>query len=255
MTEPKILFFDLETSPMLAYTFSLWKTTIGIGQIKQGPRVICWSAKWYGKKNKVKFMSEYHDDYISMLVGIRDLLDEADVVVGYNSDNFDVRWMNEQFLSNNIELPSPFAKVDLYKLNKKHLYTPSGKLDYLSFDLLGENKLPTNFSLWLHCIDPDVDPKLKADAWKRMKMYAMRDSALLEPLFDIFRPFISSLNYGLYSGKQFVCTHCGSSNLNARGFAFTTAGKYQRYVCKDCGSWSKDPKRIETTSLRPMANS
>lgn len=191
-----------------------------------------------------------------MLMGIRDLLDEADVVVGYNSDNFDVKWMNQQFLTNGIELPSPFTKVDLYKLNKAHLYTPSGKLDYLSHILIGENKLPTNFQLWLHCIDPDVPAKLKAAAWKRMKEYAMKDTLLLEPLFEFFRPFITSVNYGLYNeSESFVCSHCGSTKLQARGFAYTQAGKFQRYQCTECAGWSKDPKRIDTTDLRPISNS
>lgn len=255
MTEPKILFFDLETSPLLAYTFSLFKTTIGIQQIKKGPRIICWSAKWAGKKNKVQFMSEYHDDYRSMLVGIRDLLDEADVVVGYNSDNFDIKWVNQQLMQNDIELPSPFTKVDLYKLNKGHLYSPSGKLDYLSSTQLGEHKLPTNFGLWLACVDEDVPDNIRATGWKKMREYAMKDTALLEPLFEKFRPFIKSVNMGLFNGGLWVCTHCGSKNLQKRGYSYTSAGKFQRYYCIDCRGWSKDPKRVDTTGLRPLGNS
>lgn len=255
MTEPKILLFDLETALMKVYTFSLWKPVIGIDQIIEKPRVICWSARWLGTKGKaVMFNSEHKSSTYDMLLELRNLLDEADVVVGYNSDNFDVPWVNEQFLTNGIELPSPFKPVDLYKLNKKHLRMPSGKLDYMSLDLLGERKVANGgVNLWIACQEKDHPEHERA--WKMMEKYAKQDTLLLEPLFNFMRPFIRSLNFGLYGeGGGFCCTHCGSSNLQRRGFDYTGAGKFQRYQCLDCTGWSKDPKRIETTGLRPMAN-
>lgn len=254
MSEPKILFFDLETSPIVAYTFSLFKPVIGINQIIEKPRVICWSARWYGTKgNAVMFDSEYQSDRVDMLTKLRDLLDEADVVVGYNSDNFDIPWVNEQFITNGISLPSPFTKIDLYKLNKKHLRMPSGKLDYMALDLLGDRKVTNSgFTLWRDCLGPDGPVRDKA--WREMEKYAKKDTLLLEPLFNIMRPYITSLNYGLYADRDFVCTHCGSEKLQARGFRRTTAGKFQRYQCNDCGGWSTDPKRVSSTALRPMGN-
>ena len=36
---------------------------------------------------------------------------------------------------------------------------------------------------------------------------------------------------------EYKCPKCGSENLQRRGFATTTVGKYQRYQCKDCGGW------------------
>lgn len=254
MSEPKILLFDLETSPMLAWTFSLFKPIIGINQIVEPPRIICWSARWVGTKGKsVMFDSEYKTARGDMLEGLRDLLDEADVVVGYNSDNFDIPWVNEQFLTHGIELPSPYTKIDLYKLNKRHLRMPSGKLDYMAQDLLGDRKeTNSGFQLWIDCLGPDGPARDKA--WKEMEKYAKKDTLLLEPLLEIMRPFITSLNYGLYSDREFSCTHCSSSSLQARGYSYTRAGKFQRYQCKDCGGWSTDPKRVGTTALRPLGN-
>ena len=257
MTGPKILLFDIETSPILAWTFSLFKTTIGVGQIQQGPRVICWSARWLGTRGKaVMFDSEYKSDPLDMLRGIRDLLDEADVVVGYNSDGFDIPWLNREFLRFGLDLPSPYQQVDLYKLNKRHLYMPSRKLEYMANVFLADRKEShTGMQLWLDCIGPEGPARDKA--WKLMERYAKKDTLLLEPLFDIMRPFMRSFNQGLYGGEStFCCTKigCGSSNLQARGFSRTTAGVYQRYQCNDCGGWSKDPKRVGTTALRPLGN-
>jgi len=254
MSEPRILYFDLETSPIVAYTFSLFKPMIGIDQIIEAPRIICWSARWHGTKGKkVMFNSEYQSERYDMLLELRDLLDEADVVVGYNSDNFDIPWVNEQFMTAGLALPSPYTKIDLYKLNKKHLRMPSGKLDYMALNLIGDRKVAhSGFRLWRDCLGPEGPVRDKA--WREMKAYAMKDTLLLEPLFNIMRPFITSLNYGLYADRDFACTHCGSGSLQARGFRRTTAGKFQRYQCNDCGGWCSDPKRVSTTALRPMAN-
>lgn len=256
MSEPKILFFDLETAPILAYTFSLFKPIIGMDQIVTAPKIICWSARWYGAKggkSSVKFNSEYKTNPYEMLLELRDLLDEADVVVGYNSDNFDIPWVNEQLLTAGIELPSPYIAVDLYKLNRKHLRMPSGKLDYMAQDLLGQRKVAhSGIRLWLDWMDKTSPGHKKAV--KDMETYAKQDTYLLEPLFEFMRPYIKSVNFGLFRADGFSCSHCGSTSLQARGFAYTTAGKFQRYQCTDCSGWSKDPKRIETTSLRPMGN-
>lgn len=251
---PKILLFDIETAPMLVYTFSLFKTTIGINQIMHPSRVICWSARWAGTKGKkVMFSSEYEADPYDMLKQMRDLLDEADVVVTYNGDSFDIPWLNEEFITMGIELPSPYQQVDLYKLNKRYLYMPSRKLDWMAWTFLAERKeTHSGFQLWIDCIGPEGPARDRA--WKLMKKYAMKDTLLLEPLLETMKPFVRSVNWGLYTAKLFACTHCGSDHLQARGFAYTTAGKFQRYQCVDCGSWSKDPKRVGTTALRPMAN-
>ena len=250
MSEPKILYLDVETAPAKVYTFSLFKPVIGVDQILEGPRIICWSAKWHGK-GRVLFDSEYHSGYETMLRGIRDLMDEADIVVGYNSRAFDIPWLTGEFLTAGIEQPSPFQQVDLYRLNKKHLRLVSGKLDYMALELLGERKVAhAGFRLWKDCIGPD-GPEKDA-AWRMMKKYSLKDTALLEPLFEAVRPFVSGVNMALHSEESFACTRCGSPNVVARGFAFTTTGKFQRYRCNDCGGWSKDPRRVSTTSLRPM---
>lgn len=252
MSEPKILFFDLETSPLLVATFSLFKPIISIPQIREHARILCWSAMWYGTK-KVLFDSEYHNSYIAMLEGIRDLLDEADIVVGYNSNSFDIKWLNAQLRQNGIDLPSPYQKVDLYRLNKGNFYLPSGKLDYVAQRMLDESKVThSGIQMWM-----DIcwgDESAKAKAWTTMKKYAMQDTKLLPALFEVLRPFITNVNFGLWSDESIACTHCGSSSLQKRGPARTTAGVFQRYQCQDCGGWSRSSKRIDTTELRPMSN-
>jgi DNA polymerase elongation subunit (family B) len=254
VSEPKILLFDLETAPILAYTFGVWNVNISMDQIVEHPRVLCWSARWVGTKgNAVMFNSEYATSPKEMLQELRDLLDEADFVVGYNSDRFDVPWTTEEFMIHGIDLPSPYVPIDLFKLIKKHIRFPINKLDYVSLRLMGERKVQhRGFRLWVDCMDSNS--KNYKSAWKEMEKYAKKDTLLLEPLFNILKPFIKVLNYALYNKNDFACTHCGSQNLQARGTRPTQAGLFQRYQCNDCQGWSTDPTRIKTTKLRPMSN-
>lgn len=247
MSEPKILLLDIETAPALVYTFSLFKPMIGLDQIVEHPRIICWSAKWYGK-GRVLFESEHATDRVDMLTKMRNLMDEADVVVGYNSMGFDVPWLRGEFVKEGIELPSPFQQVDLWKLNKQNMRLLSGKLDYLAWHMLEERKVShPGFRLWAECLKGDER------AWRLMKKYAIQDTALLEPLFEQMRPFIRGVNFALWNdGASFACTKCASTNVQRRGFHRTGASKFQRYHCQDCGGWSYDSKRVGTTGLRSL---
>jgi hypothetical protein len=56
---PRILTLDIETSPMIVWTFSLFKPFISFEQIIEHTRVICWAASGTAK-TRVIFRSEYH---------------------------------------------------------------------------------------------------------------------------------------------------------------------------------------------------
>jgi len=46
----KILMLDIETTPMQVYTWGLWDQNIGINQIIKPTEMLCFGAKWQGKK-------------------------------------------------------------------------------------------------------------------------------------------------------------------------------------------------------------
>ena len=57
---------DIETTPMQVYTWGLWDQNIGINQIIKPTEMMCFGAKWQGKK-KVTFKSVHHDGKKAML--------------------------------------------------------------------------------------------------------------------------------------------------------------------------------------------
>ena len=46
MHSPKILVLDIETAPCLGYFWNIWNTNIGISQIVNTSKMICFAAKW-----------------------------------------------------------------------------------------------------------------------------------------------------------------------------------------------------------------
>ena len=122
MQKPKILHIDIETAPILAWVWSLFKPMIAIGQIHQDWHMLCWAAKWHGKKRIIKDALWHHKltyaqdkrDETMILLSLWHLLDEADIVVAHNGDRFDVAKINAKFFEYGMKPPAPFKTVDTY---------------------------------------------------------------------------------------------------------------------------------------------
>ena len=46
----KILILDIETSPHTGFHWGLFQQNISIGQLIESSTVLCWAAKWLGKR-------------------------------------------------------------------------------------------------------------------------------------------------------------------------------------------------------------
>lgn len=243
----KILLFDIETTPISAYTWGLWKQDIGLNQIQTSTEVMCFGARWYGDKKTI-FKSVHHDGKQAMLEEIHRLMDEADALVGWNSASFDVKHLNREFLENGILPPSPSKDIDLMKVVKSQFRFPSNRLDYVAQKLgVGAKVKHSGFDLWLKCMAGDDK------AWAEMKKYQLQDVALLIELYEKLLPWIKNHpNRALYDDILNGCVSCGSTHLERRGTAITSAGRYQRYQCQDCGKWQRGSKSEVTGEMRTI---
>jgi uncharacterized protein YprB with RNaseH-like and TPR domain len=183
----KTLFLDIETTPMQVYAWGLWDQNISIDQIIKSTEMLCFGARWLGEK-KVIFRSEHHDGKEEMLKELHKLMDEADVLVGWNSAGFDHKHINREFLENKMAPPSPTKDLDLMSITKANFLFPSNKLDYVAQKLeVGAKVKHSGFKLWLDCMAGDKK------AWKMMKEYQIQDVNLLVDLYDILLPwFVTS---------------------------------------------------------------
>lgn len=243
----RILYTDIESRPILGYTFGLWNQNIGLNQILEDDDMLSFSAKWRGGKKE--FRSVYHDGKDTMVQRAWDLLDQAQIIVTWNGRRFDEPWFKRMFIEAGMTPPSPFKHLDLYQVAKGQFRWPSHKLAYVSQRLCSSAKLDSGgFELWRSCMAGD--PK----AWARMKKYNLQDSVVLEELHTQFLPWINNHPHmGLLDGREDdCCQNCGSDNLQRRGFAYTPLGKFQSYRCNDCGTWSRGKKALATVDVRAV---
>jgi len=242
----KILFLDIETTPNLAYVWGLWNHNIGINQMVNSTEMLCFGARWYGQK-KVIFKSVHHDGKEEMLKEVHRLMDEADVLVGWNSKAFDSKHLKRELFEAEMTPPSPYKDMDLMLAVKSQFKFPSNKLDYVAQKMgVGAKVKHSGFDLWVKCMAGDDK------AWREMKKYQIQDVDLLVELYEKLKPWIPNHpNANLHDANN-GCIVCGSKHLQPRGYALTNTGKYQRFRCDDCGKWQRSSKSEAASGKRAI---
>jgi uncharacterized protein YprB with RNaseH-like and TPR domain len=194
----KTLLLDIETTPMQVYTWGLWDQNISIDQIIKSTEMLCFGARWLGTK-KVIFKSAHHDGKEAMLKELHRLMDEADLLVGWNSAAFDHKHINREFLENGIMPPAPTKDLDLMTITKANFLFPSNKLDYVAQKLgVGSKVKHSGFKLWIRCMAGDNK------AWAEMKKYQIQDVNLLAELYDVLLPWFVTSGRATSKDKQAI---------------------------------------------------
>jgi hypothetical protein len=219
---------------------------------------MCFGAKWLGKKAKMYSIDDYEgftplvnhkkdgsilitpfDDYDIMLE-MRDILDEADIVVGWNSKRFDVKKVQARMIALGIKPPSPFKQIDVMQEKKKVAASNYNHLDETGEEWGTGRKMETDgWKLWRACLEGDQK------AWNKMKRYCLQDVNLTERNYKHLLPWMATHpNLNAYSGERKACSGCGRKNTFIwRGYTQpTNAGfRRRRYVCEPtkggCGKW------------------
>lgn len=249
---PKVLIFDIETAPILANVWDLWKQNVSINQIEKDWHVLSFAAKWLDKKRVIyrdQRNNKKVEDDKELLEEIWELLDEADIVITHNGDGFDIPKLNARFILNGLQPPSSFKSIDTCRIAKKVFGFTSNKLEYLTGKLckkykkLKHKKFPGQ-ELWTECL------KGNKSAWKEMEKYNKFDVLSLEELYHKLIPWDSSINFNWYTDNNEHVCKCGSKDLVKRGFAYTAKSKFRRYRCKKCGAEVRDTVNLFSREKR-----
>lgn len=236
---PKVLLFDTENAPNIASLFQVWNQNVHPAQLLQDWYMLSWSAKWlFDSKVMGDVLSSKEsqgEDDSRLMNGLWHLMNEADVVIAHNAVKFDIPVVNTRFLLNGMTPPSPYQVIDTLKVARREFNFTHNKLDFLADRLkIPHKKLETEHKLWLDCRSGDE----KALAY--MLKYNKMDVVVLEELYLKIRPYIKSHpNFNLFMETDGVCSTCGSENLKKNGYYNTTVNRYDSYVCKDCGSYTR----------------
>lgn len=245
---PKILILDIETAPVLGYVWGLWENNLGLNQVKSDWYILAWSAKWYGESaSKIMYQDQRKakniEDDKALLQGIWHLMDEADIIITQNGKAFDEKKLNARFILNGMKPPSSYKSIDTKLIASKKFAFTSNKLEYMTDKLCTKYKKIKHskfggFELWKQCLAGNQK------AWAEMEKYNKYDVLSLEELYTKLQPWDSSINFSVYSESLKHTCACGSSNFKKNGYKYTSVGKYQRYVCLDCGSEAKDRENL-----------
>ncbi len=231
----KVLLLDIETAPNTVYCWGLFDQNISHDQVKETSSILCWSAKWLHEA-EVMYKSVQRTSEKKMLEKIHGLLGEAEVVIHYNGQKFDIPVLFKEFVKAGFTPPSTFKQVDLYRAVRRMFRFESNKLDAVCQALgLGQKSKHRGFGLWVGCMEGD-----KA-CWQEMETYNRNDVVILEQLYDRLLPWIPNHPHaGLINGKQEACPSCGKQKyLIRRGTQTSRLGVYQRFQCTACGAWCR----------------
>jgi DNA polymerase elongation subunit (family B) len=227
----RILTLDIENSPNVAHVWSLFKQNVSLAQLQETAQTISVALKWYGEK-EIHFFSDHHTGHVEMIKAVHAMVDEADIIVGYNSAGFDMKHLNREFVLAGLLPPSPYKNVDLLKVVRDQFRFSSGKLDHVAAQLgLGKKTAHSGHELWVRCMADDPQ------AWALMKKYNCNDVVLTEKLYDRLRPWITSHPHlGQLAGIEHSCPQCGSDKLERVATIHANVTSYRGYRCTNCGS-------------------
>ena len=253
---PKILLFDVETSFYHFVGWGTYKQYIQHYQITEHQYIISWAAKWLYDDNVqsdvVTSEESKNRDDSRILKSIWKLLDEADIVIGHNGDRFDLRKLRWRFISKGMQPPSPFRVIDTLKIARREFFAPSYKQDFLTKYFKLENKLSTEFQLWVDCEAGNQD------RLNEMAEYNKHDVMGLEELYLKIRPYIHNHpNLSVLMDKD-VCPNCGANDIVETDSEYiTTANKFPVYRCDSCKTpyiRHKINSNQEGTNIRSVAS-
>lgn len=241
----KRLFWDIETSPNIVFTWRIGgKVYIDHNSIIRERAVICICYRLEGGK-KTHHLTWNDGDDSAMLTEFAEVIKDADEMVAHNGDSFDLKWFNARNLINDLP-PVPAPKtVDTLKMARKHFRLNSNKLDYLAKILFGQGKVKTDFDMW-KSISLDNDPK----ALDRMVKYCKKDVILLEHVWNRLRDYDAPKTHAavLASGNSFdrwMCPHCGSDDVKKSKNRVSASGiKQHQMNCRTCGRYYSIPNNV-----------
>lgn len=240
----KLVFFDLETSLIEAYTHYIGsKCSIYHNQVKKDKKIICISYMVEGWQAPKTLVWKDGDDR-ELLKEFSELIEKYPVWVAQNGDNFDVKVLNGRAWAEQLPPFTNICTLDTLKFSRYSMKLTSHKLDYKLKVLGDKGKNPMEFGDWI-----DVQEG-NATALRKMVKYCEYDVIGLRKVFWSMLPYVNKLPFSmsvLLDGDREGCYVCGSKNVIKWATRPSNVGVKQRWRCKDCGKTWTDTRLKKTT--------
>ena len=271
-----VMVYDIETEVNAADIFRPGQQYVGHKALQAGRdkcEIITIQYMWIHEK-KVHNLSWIGTDVSSKRI-VEEFDKEAQkatIIIGKNSDRFDMKHMNTQRLLHGLKpFPDwhlPKRSEDLERQMRKHFMLPSYSLDYLSKMLFNSGKDSMEFADWqkirafkeilaveregvkgdhlnavanvLYKNTADNLKKLGQKALDKMIKYGNKDITDTKKCWLKLLPYIKPrINLahieGSKDGNYLRCTICAGTNIVKNGISRTYSIAKQKFLCKDCG--------------------
>lgn len=235
----KRLFFDIEVSPNVVYSWNIGETRLSHDNIIKERAIICICYKFEGD-SKIHSLTWNKGDDKKLLEDFSKIINSADEVIGHNGDNFDIKWIKARAIYHRISIIPDIQSIDTLKIARKGFRFNSNKLDYLGQYLgLGKKIDHGGFALWKEVLN-NSKPALD-----KMVKYCKQDVNLLEKVFQALNKYtLPKAHIALYNGGSILdCPNCSSKRTISNGLRITATGLSKRRLqCLDCGKYFSIPE-------------
>jgi len=231
----KRLFFDIETSPNIVYSWNLgYDLNISPDLLIKERAIICICYKYEGDSKVYSLTWDKGNDK-KMLQEFVKIINSADEVIGHNGDKFDIKHVRTRCIFHGIPMIPDVQSLDTLKLSRANFKFNSNKLNYIAQFLGLGKKIDTGgFSLWKEVMD------YKSTALTKMVDYCKQDVVLLEKVYQKLNAYtLSKVHVGLHQGgNSCSCPSCASPRTVSNGVRITASGlKKRRLQCLNCGKY------------------
>src|SRR3990167_6428236 len=196
----KILFYDIETSPLRAWIWKLGKQYVRHGQLDvkyNSYNIICITYCWNdGKPAKALHWNIQTHSCKEMIRKFDKIIATSDFTLGKNSDRFDVKHINTQIALKG--LPGMPDWIDIVENNSN-----------------AEEKL------------------------QKMISYGLKDVEDTRALWDQLSPHLTPRwNHAILNDKELMCKSCGSTDISKNGTRHLGRTNWQSYYCNSHGGYA-----------------
>ena len=235
----KVLFIDIETSPNLGWTWGKWEQNVLDSE--RDWQVLCYAYAWNDGPVKVSSLrgaGPFADD-TPLVMEMIELLEQADMVVAHNGDQFDLPKIYARGVILDLPPVDRPTQYDTKKAAKRvGKFTSNSLNDLGRYFGVGQKVPHTGFDMWLGCMnDSEAD-------WKLMEKYNKMDVQLLRDVYKRMAPHDHNHpNLTHLAGEsvedQLTCPFCGGTHGHFRGYKATKVTLFRKWQCQGCGKYSR----------------
>jgi DNA polymerase elongation subunit (family B) len=229
----KRLFFDIETSPNIVYSWRIgYNLNITPENIIDERKIICISYKWESEEVIHTLTWDKNQCDKKMLTKFIAVANQADELIAHNGDRFDIKWVRTRCIYHRIPMFPNYKTLDTLKKAKSGFNFNSNKLDYIAQYLgVGAKVKHSGFDMWKGVMQNDKT------ALSEMVHYCEGDIIVLEDVFLTMQSYIKQNTHAgvLNNNLKYSCPCCSSEQITLLKNNVTAMVTIKRLIeCNDC---------------------